>query len=175
MQTTDNQKEIFDVVNKEDKVVWQANRAEVHSNKLLIHRSIGVCVFTSDNRIFLQRRSLTKDTDSLKWTISCSGHVLKGDSYEKTAKREMKEELGVEAEITFLIKYLYEGENETEMVSLFKASHNGPFNCPVEEITEGRFFTKEDLNIAVKTLEIELSNSGKLALSKIGWLTGKLS
>ncbi len=75
MKYTDNQNELFDTVDENDKVIGQATRGEVHKNKNLIHRSIGVVVFNSNGEIYLQKRNSTKDTDPGKWTISCSGHV----------------------------------------------------------------------------------------------------
>lgn len=75
MKTQDDQKELFDVVDKNDNVIRQATRGEVHNNKYLIHRSIGVAVFNKKGELFLQQRSASKDTDPLFWTISCSGHV----------------------------------------------------------------------------------------------------
>jgi isopentenyldiphosphate isomerase len=95
IQTTDNQNKIFDVVNEKDEVIGQAKRGEAHGNSKLIHRSIGVAVFNSKGELFLQQRSETKDTEALKWTISCSGHVNSGGSYEETFFRELKEELGI--------------------------------------------------------------------------------
>jgi isopentenyldiphosphate isomerase len=75
MKTTDNQNELFNIVDEKDNVVGQATRGEVHKNKSLIHRSVGVVVFNSRGEIFLQQRSAGKDTDPRKWTISASGHV----------------------------------------------------------------------------------------------------
>ena len=75
MKTTDNQNELFNIVDEKDNVVGQATRGEVHKNKSLIHRSVGVVVFNSRGEIFLQQRSAGKDTDPSKWTISASGHV----------------------------------------------------------------------------------------------------
>ena len=75
MKISDNQNEIFDVVDENDKVIGQARRGEAHRNKKLIHRSVGVLVFNKKGELFLQQRSATKDTDPLKWTISASGHV----------------------------------------------------------------------------------------------------
>lgn len=171
MQTTDDQEEVYDVVDVNDQVVGEAKRWEVHRNKNLIHRSIGVIVFNSNNKILLQRRSLTKDIDALLWTISCSGHVLKGETYESTAKREMKEELGVEdVTLMYLAKYLCRAPTESEMVTLYKVVHNGPFNYPAEEVLEGKFFTQKELKIALETKEVELSFFGKMALAKIGWV-----
>lgn len=124
LNITDNLDELFDIVDEDDQVIGQATRGEVHRNKKLIHRSVGVCVFNSKGELFLQKRSQTKDTDPGKWTISCSGHVcakrkdqsakrkvekasFPADSksglffsqnlsvYEKAADRELREELGV--------------------------------------------------------------------------------
>ncbi len=75
MKTTDNQNEIFDVVDEDDNVIGRVKRGEANRNKNLIHRSIGVAVFNRKGEIYLQQRSSTKDTDPMCWTISCSGHV----------------------------------------------------------------------------------------------------
>ncbi len=171
MKTTDNQDELFDIVDKDDQVIGQSTRGKLHRNKNLIHRSIGVCVFNSKGEIYLQKRSNTKDTDPGKWTISCSGHVLSGDSYQVTAARELKEELGVDLQIEFVVKYLCHASNETEMQMLFKAYSEGPFKLHPQEIEEGKFYTQDKLKVAIRRGEIELSFSGKMALKKIGWIT----
>lgn len=168
---TDNQNEIFDVVDANDNVIRQALRKEVHSDKSLIHRSVGIAVFNSNQKIFLQRRSITKDTDALLWTVSCSGHVLTGESYEDTAKREIKEELGIEGVILErLTKYLYKGIYETEMTTLYKTIFDGEIVLQKEEILEGKFFGKEELHVSVSAHEIEFNLYGKTALEKLGWI-----
>jgi isopentenyldiphosphate isomerase len=101
--TTDNQQELFDVVNEQDEVVGQATRGECHSNPKLIHRSIGVYVINKQNQVFLQQRSKTKDKAAGKWSFSASGHVTSGDEYLETACKELKEELGVVVEASQLI------------------------------------------------------------------------
>ena len=73
--TSDNQEELFDVVDEKDEIIGLAKRGEVHLNPRLMHRSVGVVVFNKKGEIFLQKRSISKDVDPGKWTISCSGHV----------------------------------------------------------------------------------------------------
>ena len=172
MDTTDDLSEIFDIVDREDKVIGRATRREVHGNKNLLHRSVGVAVINSNNKIFLQRRSITKDTDSLKWTISCSGHVAAGDTYEDTARRELSEELGIADRVllNYLCKYIYESNTETEMVCLYKIIYNGSITVHTEEILEGKFFTRKEIIRASSSGEISLNDFGKIALQKIGWL-----
>src|SRR5271170_3191443 len=86
--------EIFDVVDERDEVVGQAPRREVHARGLL-HRAVHVLVFASDGRVFLQKRSLTKDTFPGAWDSSASGHVDSGEDYDACAVRELREELGL--------------------------------------------------------------------------------
>ena len=167
---TDNQDELFDIVNGNDEVIGQASRGEVHNNPKLIHRSIGIIIYSTDKRIFLQQRSMGKDTDQGKWTISCSGHVGSGDSYKKAAERELQEELGIKIPISQLTKYLVHSPQETEMTTLFTAVSDGPFSLASAEISGGKFMVKKELELELKMGRIELSFSGKRALEKIGWL-----
>lgn len=170
MITTDNQNELFDVVDENDNVIGRAKRGEVHRNKNLIHRSIGVVIFNRKGEIYLQRRSATKDTDPLKWTISCSGHVESGDTYEVTVKRELMEELGILIPFEYVTKFICRAPSETEMSVLYKGVSEGPFKLLKEEISGGRFFGKEELKKEVETGKILLSFMGKAALEKIGFI-----
>ncbi len=169
-KTTDNLNELFDIVDESDNVVGRATRREVHGNINLIHRSVGILIFNQKNELFLQQRSKTKDTDPFKWTISASGHVMVGDSYEITAVRELEEELGVKISVKQIAKYLCKAPNETEMVMLFQAFSEGPFSIHPQEIEGGKFFTQAKLKSAIFSGTIELSYSGRIALEKYGWV-----
>ena len=61
--TAQRDDEIFDVVNDRDEVIGQATRGEVHAKRLW-HRSVHAFVFNADGRIFLQKRSMLKDTSA---------------------------------------------------------------------------------------------------------------
>ena len=170
MLTTDNQQELFDVVDIDDKVEGKATRRQVHQNRNLIHRSIGVCVFNSSGELFLQKRSASKDSDPLKWTISCSGHVIAGDNYEVTVHRELQEELGIDTEIKQVGKLFCSAPSETEISMIYTAFHEGPFTLHPDEIEEGKFFTQNELNESIKSGKIILSFMGKLVLEKMEWV-----
>jgi isopentenyl-diphosphate delta-isomerase type 1 len=86
--------ELFDVVDEQDRVLRQMERAEVHRQRLF-HRAVHVLVFDSRDQIYLQRRSQLKDTYPGRWTTSCSGHVDAGEDYDQAARRELGEELGL--------------------------------------------------------------------------------
>ncbi len=139
--------ERFDVVDSDDRVIGSALRDEVHGNPELIHRVAHVLVFSSDDRLFLQKRSLDKDVQPGKWDTSVGGHVDAGESYEAAAGREMSEELGVSREpLTEIYRYLHRNDYESEMVTTFLVTFDGPFALARGEISEGRFWTLDEID-----------------------------
>src|SRR5882672_4590492 len=90
-----NMDEWFDVVNERDEVVGRATRREVHARGLW-HRAVHVLVFDAAGRVFLQKRSMTKDMSPGLWDSSCSGHLDAGEDYDAAAWRELQEEIGLQ-------------------------------------------------------------------------------
>lgn len=98
---------ILSVVDENDNVIGQATRKEIHE-KGLLHREIHVWFITPNGEIIFQHRAKDKDTfpDLLDATVG--GHVEVGDSYEKTAFKEMEEETGVKGDpkdLHFITKF----------------------------------------------------------------------
>ncbi len=134
--------EFFDIINESDKVIGKAARHECHGNPKLLHRSAGVLVFNSKGELLMQKRSVNVDTNPGKWTISAWGHPGLGESYEHTAMRETKEELGVKAGgLKQLFKIIYRDEVESEMFCMFRAESDGPFRIDKKEVDEVKFMS----------------------------------
>lgn len=145
MKTTDDKNELFSVVDKNDKIIGFKTRGECHSNNKIIHRGSGVVIFNKKGEILLQKRSQTKDTYPGYFTTSAAGHVAKGESYSKTAKREMQEEIGVKPRIKFITKFTWHDNRESEIDALFTAIHSGPFKVYKTEVEYVQFVTKDQL------------------------------
>lgn len=137
--------EFFDVVDEADQVIGRETRFEVH-RKNLRHRAVHVFVFNPAGEIFLQKRSRWKDKCPLLWDSSAAGHVDSGDDYYTTAVRELREELGVSASVTNLLKLTPCEETGFEFVHLFYAQHTGPFSLPPAEVDCGEWFTVEQVS-----------------------------
>ena len=86
--------EIFDVVDEHDGVIGQAPRAEVHARQLR-HRAVHVLLFNGRGEMFVQKRAASKDTFPRCYDSSASGHVNRGEDYDRCARREIQEELGL--------------------------------------------------------------------------------
>ena len=131
--------EPFPVVDEQDQVLGEAARAEVHGNNLR-HRAVHILIFNSLGELFLQKRSRWKDRHPLLWDSSAAGHVDAGEEYDEAARRELKEELGVTAELTRLVKLAASERTGQEFIWLYRAEHDGPFKLARSEIEHGEFF-----------------------------------
>lgn len=75
------------------------------------HRAVHLYLFNAQNEILLQRRSLTVDHYPGAYSISVTAHVAAGEFSSDTVRRELEEELGVDAaplKIDFLFSYFQE-------------------------------------------------------------------
>lgn len=142
--------ELFDVVDERDRVVGRAPRSEVHRRGLL-HRAVHALVFDPAGRVFLQKRSMRKDTAPGCWDSSCSGHVDAGEDYDQAVVRELREEIGVvvrEApERWFRIAAC--AQTGWEFVWVYRLRHEGPFILAPEEIDRGQWFGRDELARAI--------------------------
>jgi 16S rRNA (adenine1518-N6/adenine1519-N6)-dimethyltransferase len=131
--------ESFPVVDKNDRWLRDAPRAEVHGNKLR-HRAVHILLFNANGDVFLQKRSRWKDRHPLVWDSSAAGHVNTGEEYDAAALREMDEELGVSTELKRITKLPASEQTGQEFIWLYRGRHDGPFRLAPPEIEHGEFF-----------------------------------
>lgn len=162
----DNQKELFLVVNKQDKIIGYRTRYDCHHDKNLIHRAIGVVIFNSKGQILLQKRSKLKDLNPGLYTLSASGHVTKGQTYYQAAQRELDEELGIKIPLKREKRYLAKSHQETEMDCLFTGQYDGPFYPAKDEVEKVEFV---DINNLPKMIS-ELTPFAILSLKELNLL-----
>ena len=136
--------EIFDVVNERDEVTGQAPRREVHARGLW-HRAVHVLVYNGRGQVFLQKRSLKKDTAAGLWDSSSSGHVDSGEDYDPCAVREVREEIGLHLERPPERLFKIDACRETgwEFCWIYRCASEGPFQLHPEEIETGDWFAPE--------------------------------
>jgi isopentenyldiphosphate isomerase len=136
---------MLEVVDHKGNVVRVAPRSVVHGDPSLMHRVVHVLVFNSDEDLFLQQRSMSKDVAPGKWDTSVGGHVDPGESLEEAALREMGEELGIDPELEFLYSYVHSNDYETEQVHTFRCTHDGPLTFNKEEIDAVRPWSLDEI------------------------------
>jgi isopentenyldiphosphate isomerase len=147
---TDNQLEIFPLVDDEGRVVGKATRGECHSGSKLLHPVVHLHVFNTQGDIYLQRRPEWKDIQPGKWDTAVGGHIDYGETPEEALRREVREELGKTDFIPeFVDKYVFESQRERELVYVNRTTYAGPISPSTDELDGGRFWTTQEIREAI--------------------------
>lgn len=94
--------EYLDVLNSDGTPTGAAKpRDEVHRQGDW-HKTVHVWILNYDREILIQKRSDNCEAYAGFWDISCAGHVAAGDTPDITAIRELREELGITADLSEL-------------------------------------------------------------------------
>lgn len=120
----------------EGREIGSASRAACHSDPSLVHPSVHVVVVTAGGCLW-QLRGYGKDSAPGEWDHACSGHVGLGEDARTAAVRELAEELGIEVAAVALdevARMLCELGNETELTTVFRLEHDGPFTLRLPEL-----------------------------------------
>jgi len=140
-----NNSEILDVVDKENKLVGTASRGEIYIQGLY-HRSVAIWVFRGED-ILLQQRGQGVEVGSGLWDLSTAGHVKQGEPYLVAAKRELKEETGLNGHSLRVIRkhhlwhYKYpNGLIDNEMMMTFRCGMDGEIRKDGGELKELKYF-----------------------------------
>lgn len=139
--------ELLDIVNKNDKVVGEEKKAAKLS-KGLISRNVGVFIMDEQQRLLIAKRSKDKKSFPGRLDLSACGNVKKGETYDSAARREVKEELGIDCNLEFLDK-IYNEFNEDRrpiryFTGLFLGRHNGKVRLN-EELTEAKRLSIQEI------------------------------
>jgi len=134
-----NRNERFPIVDKKDRILRYANRSKVHGNNLR-HRAVHILIFNEAGELYLQQRSRWKDRHPLKWDSSAAGHVAFRESYDETARRELKEELGTTVPLHKVSKVSASQRTDHEFIWLYRGLTSGDLVPDNSEIEQGAFF-----------------------------------
>jgi isopentenyldiphosphate isomerase len=144
--------EFFPLLNDIGEVIGKATRQECHSGTFWLHPVVHLHVFNSKGELYLQKRALDKDIQPGKWDTSVGGHVDYGEELTEALKREVREELGITIfEPNFIKSYKFVSSQEAEYVNCFFTIYDGIISPDPVEISEGRFWTKNEIEAALGT------------------------
>ena len=136
-------KEILPIVDENDKIIDEIDKAEFDKTTGRIYRTVSLILFNLDGDFLIQRRSFSKATFAGKWQNSAAaGHVQIGESYLDAIHRETIEEIGLNLRFQDFIKvekvFIHTKENKRRFMQVFAAKMN--FN--LEDLVNFKEFQK---------------------------------
>lgn len=143
------------LVDRQDNTMGSMEKIEAHRLGLL-HRAVSVFLFNSRGELMLQRRAATKYHSAGLWTNTCCSHPFPGENTEDAARRRLKEEMGIEAELDFSHKFIYKTDLEKGMIEheldhVFVGVYDGDPILDPEEAEDWRLIPMQELYDDIKT------------------------
>src|SRR5688500_15796760 len=106
--------------------------------ELLCHRATYIGVVSSDDRLLIHQRSALKEGYPSYWDVCAGGVCTAGESWDESARRELAEELGIDAQITELGGGTWRGGGASLVGRVYVARSDGPFTFADGEVVQAR-------------------------------------
>src|SRR3989338_5908865 len=144
------------LVNDQDKIVGYREKFSAHKIPVPLHRAISVIILdSSGKKMLLQKRAEGKPTWPLFWSNACCTHPYKNESYLESAERRIREEMGFEADLKEIFRFIYRadydevwGEHEYDVV--FEGWYKGEVKPEPAEAADWKWMGVKELLGEVK-------------------------
>jgi isopentenyl-diphosphate delta-isomerase len=154
------------LVDKFDNYIGTMDKMEAHQ-KGLLHRAISVFIFNSYGDMLIQRRALKKYHSPGIWSNTACTHPRLNEEPIIAAKRRLKEEMGITADINFCFKFTYKAnlehaliEHEIDHVFIGVSDNIPEYNT--EEVCEYKYISQEELKLELEKNPTSFSEWFKL-------------
>jgi isopentenyldiphosphate isomerase len=139
--------EVVALVDEHGQVVGSAPRSVVRRDNLR-HAATAVLVRDPARRIYLHRRTESKDWAPGHWDVAAGGVIALGEQPDDSALRELEEELGITGvQLVALGRHLYEDETTRCFEYIYEVTWDGPVRHQPEEVVEGHWATLDELAV----------------------------
>ena len=103
------------LVDRDDHPLGTMEKLQAHREGRL-HRAFSVFVFEGGGRLLMQRRAASKYHSAGLWSNTCCGHPRPDEPVGVAAPRRLHEEMGFEAELRPLFRFVYRAQIAPAMV-----------------------------------------------------------
>lgn len=103
------------LVDENDNKLGEIEKFEAHK-KGLLHRAFSVFIFNSKVELLLQKRAKEKYHSGGLWTNTCCSHPKPNEDIKEGAKKRLKEEMGIEADLKEVYSFVYKTEFDNGLI-----------------------------------------------------------
>ncbi len=139
--------EYLDLVNDHDEVIGKKLRSEVYAEHLSNFRVVNAFLVNSEGKLWIPRRSAHKRIFPSCLDMSMGGHVESGETYDFSFKRELMEELGIDADTTpwKLIEHLTPQDGVSAFMNVYEIHTDEAPRYNPDDFTEYFWFSPTEL------------------------------
>jgi isopentenyldiphosphate isomerase len=130
--------EHVDIIDEAGNTIATVTRQAMRAQRLA-HRCTYLLVFNRRGELFVHLRTAQKDVYPAHWDVAVGGVLAAGESFDDGARRELLEELGIDAEPEPLFPFRYTDAATVVQAMVYRVVHGGPFRLQPEEIVRGEF------------------------------------
>lgn len=138
--------ELVEEVDEHGAVVRVVTRGVMRADRLR-HRAVYIVVLSTDGRLLVHRRADDKDVWPSRWDMAAGGVVGVDEPWEDVARRELAEELGIDARA---FEHLGGGayvDDDVQLVGeVYLVVSDGPFHFVDGEVAEARTVDRHELD-----------------------------
>lgn len=146
------------LVDEKDKEIGEEEKLKVHREGKL-HRAFSVFIFNKKGELLLQKRSFRKYHSGGLWSNTCCSHPRPGFDLKEEAKKRLKEEMGITAELKEIGSFIYKVkvgdliEHEFDYIFIGKSEDEPKPNK--EEVDDWQWISKEKLKRDIKVQPVK--------------------
>ena len=137
--------EIVAIVDENNLIVDYVPRSVMRAQNLP-HRACYILVFNSQHKLFVQKRTQSKDVYPGYYDIATGGVVLAGETYEESAERELAEEIGAKhIPLLKLFDFFHQDSHCRVWGRVFSCTYDGKIELQQEEVESGDFYAIKEI------------------------------
>jgi len=159
------------LVDEKDNAIGRMEKLMAHE-KGLLHRAFSIFIFNDKGELLLQKRNELKYHSGGLWTNTCCSHPKPEEMLKEGAITRLKEEMGVETDITFGFSFIYKAEfenglTEFEFDHVFVGIFNGIPEINPDEVSDWKYASIETIKAEISSTPESYTEWFKIALPKL--------
>lgn len=143
------------LVDERDNEIGYRSKGDCHEGHGALHRAFSIFLFDDQGRVLLQQRAAGKPLWPLYWSNSCCSHPRRGESMEHALHRRLREELGLDAPLEFVYKFIYQADfgdvgAEYEFCHVYIGAASGDVQVHPDEIADWKWVPMGEVTRALE-------------------------